>query len=81
MYTCAEAEYADKKKKEMVPVRVQARYESKGWLDILIGSKLYFDVSEENFDDDMKKLLIEIRRARKRANAGLHISDMSVNPR
>jgi len=79
MYTCAEAEYADLRKKKMIPVRLQAGYMPEDWLGLLLGSKLYFDFSnQETFDDKMKELLKEIRSTLKRANSGLHVQ--SVQP-
>tara|TARA_B100000674_G_scaffold499232_1_gene543025 strand:- start:19044 stop:21278 length:2235 start_codon:yes stop_codon:yes gene_type:complete len=42
-----EAEYAYTKKKCLIPVKVEKSYEPDGWLGILVGSKLYYNVHNQ----------------------------------
>ncbi|KAL3859199.1 hypothetical protein ACJMK2_009428 [Sinanodonta woodiana] len=54
----AEAEYAFHKQKEIIPLKMQAGYNQDGWLGILVGSKLYYEFTEEsNFEAKIKELL------------------------
>ena len=56
-----EAEYAFMKRKDIVPVRVQHRYNADGWLGILVGTKLYFDFTRsDSFDMMMSNLIREL---------------------
>mmetsp|Transcript_17007 Transcript_17007/g.49958 ORF Transcript_17007/g.49958 Transcript_17007/m.49958 type:complete len:232 (-) Transcript_17007:237-932(-) len=40
-----EAEYAQTQKKQIIPLLVEPGYQADGWLGILMGAKLYYDVS------------------------------------
>lgn len=67
----AEAMYAFRLKKNIVPVRVQERYIPDGWLGFLIGTELYYDISDDDyFELNVNKLAREIycriRHARRR---------------
>jgi TIR domain len=42
----SEAEYAFKLRKQIIPVMTQEGYTPDGWLGIIIGSRLYFDLSQ-----------------------------------
>jgi len=42
-----EAEYAYTKKKCLIPVKVEKSYEPDGWLGILVGSKLYYNMHNQ----------------------------------
>ncbi|EGD72038.1 hypothetical protein PTSG_00055 [Salpingoeca rosetta] len=44
----SEGEYAFNLKKPIVPVKVDLNYHPDGWLGMLLGSKLYFDVSSDS---------------------------------
>ena len=57
----AEAMYAFRLKKNIVPVRVQERYIPDGWLGFLIGTELYYDISDEDYLElNVNKLAREI---------------------
>ncbi len=58
----AEAEYAHKRKKQMLFVRVQEKYDPDGWLGILLGTKLYFDFCKGNPEENHNKLLLEVKK-------------------
>ncbi|XP_071152865.1 uncharacterized protein [Mytilus edulis] len=44
----SEAEYTYKLRKSFIPLRLQHRYVPDGWLGMLIGTRLYFDISSED---------------------------------
>ena len=57
-----EAEYVYRLRKDFVPLRLQCEYIPDGWLGILVGTRLYFDMySEETFDVQLPKLVKELR--------------------
>ncbi len=58
----AEAEYADRKKKDMIiPVRVQPGYKSSGWLDLMLGGLLYIDFTKPDcFEEAYNQLCAQI---------------------
>ncbi|XP_070553263.1 uncharacterized protein [Ptychodera flava] len=56
-----EAEYACKLKKPYIPLRVEKGYSPDGWLGIMVGTKLYFDLSsDEQFEKNFPGLVREI---------------------
>ena len=56
-----EAEFAFRLKKDLVPLRVQLRYNPDGWLGRLIGTKLSFDFSrEENIESMVSNLVRDL---------------------
>ncbi|XP_070554358.1 uncharacterized protein [Ptychodera flava] len=56
-----EAEYTYKLRKDFIPIRVQQDYMPDGWLGILIGTKLYFDIySELSLVETTPKLIKEL---------------------
>lgn len=60
-YCRSEAEYARKKRKIIIPLKVQKGYDPDGWLGILIVSELNFDISSpENFTASFPKVLKRI---------------------
>jgi hypothetical protein len=57
----AEAEYAFKLGKPVIPLKMENGYNPDGWLGIMAGVKLYFEFSEKYpFEDKMMALLKEI---------------------
>ena len=66
-----EYEYAAKKKKNFVPVMVQKDYEPRGGfsLDMILGSKLYYMLSEDNeFKENIPDVLKAIQEQLKKMN-------------
>ncbi|XP_072047559.1 uncharacterized protein [Amphiura filiformis] len=55
----AEANYAFKLKKPIIPVKVEKDYEADGWLGIVIGTSLYFNAYS---DDVMEKTWPQLLR-------------------
>ncbi|XP_041350494.1 uncharacterized protein LOC121369460 [Gigantopelta aegis] len=56
-----ESEYVFRLRKDIVPLRLQHKYQPDGWLGMLVGSRLYFDFSsEELVDKQMPKLIKEL---------------------
>ncbi|XP_066300443.1 uncharacterized protein [Branchiostoma lanceolatum] len=56
-----EAEYTHKLRKDIVPLRLQPRYDPDGWLGALVGTKLYFDLStEERMSENMDGFIKEL---------------------
>ena len=61
VYCRSEAEYARKKKKKIIPIRVQKRYDPDGWLGIFVVSEMNFDISNpELFSDCSSKIIKRI---------------------
>ena len=57
----SEAEYAYSQRKDIVPLLLQSGYAPDGWLGILVGTRLYFDLSsEEMVDVNINKLVKEL---------------------
>ena len=57
----SECEYASKRRKPIVPLLLQHRYDPDGWLGIIKGTKLHFDFSvEEKFESSLQGLFKEI---------------------
>eukprot|EP00301_Raphidiophrys_heterophryoidea_P005359 c12257_g1_i7.p1 GENE.c12257_g1_i7~~c12257_g1_i7.p1 ORF type:complete len:662 (+),score=203.09 c12257_g1_i7:726-2711(+) len=53
-----EGEFAYKLNKPMVPLLLEPRYTADGWLGALVGTKLYYDFTNEaNFDKTMDQLV------------------------
>lgn len=58
----AEAQYAYKLRKPIIPVRCQEQYNADGWLGFIIGSTLYYDVStDDKFKSNLPKLLENVK--------------------
>ena len=57
-----EAEYSFNKRKPTIFVRLQENYDADGWLLFLLGKNIYFDISSSRFDQNIEKLIKEIRR-------------------
>lgn len=58
-----ELEYAARLNKPFIPVRVQDKYRADGWLGLLLGNQLYFDISNgSNFTENLPKLMGEIEK-------------------
>lgn len=56
-----EAEYTYRLHKDIVPAVLQTGYIPDGWLGILVGAKLYFDLSKPDiFDRELDRLVVEI---------------------
>ena len=61
-YFASEAEYVYRLRKDFVPLRLQREYIPDGWLGILVGTRLYFDVySEDQLDVQVPRLIKELR--------------------
>ncbi|XP_060568089.1 uncharacterized protein LOC132726752 [Ruditapes philippinarum] len=57
-----EAEYVYRLRKDFVPLRLQREYIPDGWLGILVGTRLYFDIySEDQLDVQVPRLVKELR--------------------
>ena len=60
----AEAEYAFHLNKKIIPLKMEGNYKADGWLGIIIGTKLYYDFSEESlFEEKARDMLREVRNA------------------
>lgn len=57
----AEAEYMYRLRKDIIPLVLQPGYSPDGWLGILVGTRLYFDLSTPSiFDSEVSRLVTEI---------------------
>ncbi len=56
-----EIEHACRLKKDLIPLRLQTKYNPDGWLAQVIGSKMYFDFSrDENLENMTTSLVREL---------------------
>jgi len=68
-------------RKDIIPLILEPGYVPDGWLGILIGTRLFFDLCQPaTFDDDLERLIQEIgNRGRLRSSAELVVSAASKN--
>jgi hypothetical protein len=64
-YCQAEAEYAFKCKRCLIPLIMREGYKPDGWLGFMIGSRMYINFVRHDFNTACEKLLTEIRLQRK----------------
>ncbi|XP_022095179.1 uncharacterized protein LOC110981688 [Acanthaster planci] len=68
-----EAEYTYKLQKPIIPLRLQEDYDPDGWLGIMIGAKLYVDMSRANsLGEDFTKLKQQLGGRGRMLKEGLH---------
>ncbi|XP_038051204.1 uncharacterized protein LOC119724293 [Patiria miniata] len=68
-----EAEYTYKLQKPIIPLRLQSDYDPDGWLGIMIGAKLYVDMSRpDNLEEDFSKLKQQLGERGRVAKEGLN---------
>ncbi|CAF4998765.1 unnamed protein product, partial [Rotaria sp. Silwood1] len=60
----AEAEYARKRKRSIIPLMMREKYDPDGWLGFICGQKLYIDFTQYEFETAMNKLTAEIEKNR-----------------
>ncbi|CAF1469918.1 unnamed protein product, partial [Rotaria sordida] len=60
----AEAEYARKRKRRIIPLMMREKYDPDGWLGFICGQKLYIDFTKSEFETAMSKLTAEIEKNR-----------------
>ncbi|KAK6182097.1 hypothetical protein SNE40_009859 [Patella caerulea] len=59
----AEAEYAFKKKRRIIPILMETDYEPDGWLGIIQGSKLWYDFSDDQLmNSNMSRFLKAVKK-------------------
>jgi len=56
-----EAEYAVQKNKRVIPIVVHPGYKPDGWLGILLGAKLFYDLTGTKFEDNVRGLIKDLR--------------------
>lgn len=57
----AEAEYAFRLKKKIIPLILEKGYENvKGWLGLIIGDKIFINFTKYSYEDSIRRLLNEI---------------------
>lgn len=62
VFMFTEAEYVYRLRKDFIPLRLQHEYVPDGWLGILVGTRLYFDVYTENLlEAQIPRLVKELR--------------------
>ncbi|CAF4013074.1 unnamed protein product [Rotaria sordida] len=55
-----ELTYACKKRKRLIPIRLQEKYDPDGWLGLIAAELLYIDFTKKDFDTNYRNLLKEI---------------------
>jgi hypothetical protein len=74
----AEAQYAFRISKKIIPLIMQSGYETvRGWLGIIMGDKIYINFEEFEFDVCIEKIIHEIRVSE--SNMGKSNSVISMN--
>ncbi|XP_060076331.1 uncharacterized protein LOC132555962 [Ylistrum balloti] len=77
----SEAEYTYKLRKSFIPLCVQEKYEADGWLGMLIGTKLYFDISTERlFDQQIPNLMKELGDRGRLSSQRQEVDDEIMTP-
>ena len=67
----AEANFAFKQEKEIIPLKLHKNYTPKGWLSFIESTEYYFTFAEEkDFDDSSKGLLRAIQNVMKTSGSG-----------
>ncbi|XP_074653238.1 uncharacterized protein LOC141907481 [Tubulanus polymorphus] len=57
----SEAEYTYRLRKDVIPLRLQTNYDPDGWLGMIVGTRLYFDISDSDlFESAMRGLIKEL---------------------
>jgi hypothetical protein len=64
-YCQAEAEYAFKCKRRLLPLIMRPGYKPDGWLGFMIGSRIYVDFGRYDFETACEKLMTEISLQRR----------------
>jgi len=79
--TVSEAEYMYRLRKDIIPLVLEPGYVPDGWLGILIGTKLFFDLSQPaTFDAELDRLIQEIgSRGRLQSSVGAAVSAAAQN--
>uniref|UniRef100_A0A1I8IB28 TIR domain-containing protein n=1 Tax=Macrostomum lignano TaxID=282301 RepID=A0A1I8IB28_9PLAT len=79
-----EADYAYKLQKPIVPLVMEPKYQPDGWLGLLMGSKMFYDFSDEDlFEESFANLLKELGgrgKAQLADSSGLGDSVRSLQP-
>ncbi|CAF4011905.1 unnamed protein product, partial [Rotaria sordida] len=60
-----ELTYACKKRKRLIPIRLQEKYDPDGWLGLIAAELLYIDFTKKDFDTNYRNLLKEIESGEK----------------
>ncbi|CAF1328099.1 unnamed protein product [Adineta steineri] len=71
----SEAEYAYKKKRRMIFIKVEQKYTPNGWLGLLFGNTYYTDFIKSDFSKAFKDLYEQLHRHRKDTNPDYSILD------
>ena len=62
----SEAEYAFKRKKHIIPVKITEEYIPDGWLGFILGTRMYIDFGKYDFEKAMTLLDNEIQLQKKK---------------
>lgn len=64
----AEAEYAFKLRKPIIPLKMERNYEAREWLGLILGSKLFFEFTDKYpFESKMSGLIKEVLSRQRKA--------------
>ena len=56
-----EADYSYQLQKNVIPLKMESKYEPDGWLGAMLGNKLYFDCTQpDSFDDSLNRFVKEL---------------------
>ncbi len=62
----SEAEYAFKRKKHIIPIKMKGDYIADGWLGFILGTRIYIDFAKHDFEKAIILLHNEIQLQKKK---------------
>ena len=65
----SEADYAFKRKKHIIPIKMVEDYTADGWLNVIQGSRMYIDFGKYDFEKAMALLDSEMQSQTKKRKA------------
>lgn len=65
----SEANYAFKRKKHIIPIKMTEDYTVDGWLNVILGSRMYIDFGKYDFEKAMALLDSEMQPQTKKQMA------------
>jgi hypothetical protein len=75
-YCQAEAEYAFKCKRRLIPLKMRKGYRPDGWLGFMIGSRMYIDFGRYDFKTACEKLMTEISLQRRQTKPTIRVDPL-----
>ncbi|CAF4288127.1 unnamed protein product [Rotaria sp. Silwood2] len=74
----SEAEYAFNRKKHIIPIKMKKDFVADGWLGFIIGTRMYIDFGQHEFDKAIQLLDNEIRLQKKNRKEAKEMAKMAI---